>query len=97
VRYAFTTVGMALFVTSVILVAGFLVLTFSAFEINAGMGKLCALTLAVALAADYLMLPPLLMKLEGSHEKDAAVRPVAAVAPAGPGGNSAGQGPGHRA
>ncbi len=97
VRYAFTTVGMALFVTSVILVAGFLVLTFSAFEINAGMGKLCALTLAVALAADYLMLPPLLMKLEEGHEKGAAVRSAVAVAPAGPGGNPGGKGPRHRA
>lgn len=64
VRYAFSTVGMALAVTSLILVAGFLVLTFSAFKLNADMGTMCALTIALALAADYLMLPPLLMKLE---------------------------------
>ena len=64
VRYAFATVGMALAVTSLILVAGFLVLTFSAFKLNADMGTMCALTIALALAADYLLLPPLLMKLE---------------------------------
>lgn len=64
VRYAFSTVGMALAVTSLILVAGFLVLTFSTFKLNADMGTMCALTIALALAADYLMLPPLLMKLE---------------------------------
>ncbi len=64
VRYAFSTVGMALAVTSLILVAGFLVLTFSTFKLNADMGMMCALTIALALVADYLLLPPLLMKLE---------------------------------
>jgi hypothetical protein len=64
VRYAFATVGMAMAVTSVILVAGFMVLTFSSFKLNAEMGMMCALTIALALAADYLLLPPLLMKLE---------------------------------
>lgn len=64
VRYAFSTVGMALFVTSLILVAGFFILTFSAFKLNATMGMMCALTIALALVADYLLLPPLLMKLE---------------------------------
>lgn len=64
VRYAFSTVGMALLVTSLILVAGFFILTFSAFWLNASMGMMCALTIALALIADYLLLPPLLMKLE---------------------------------
>ncbi len=64
VRYAFATVGMALAVTSLILVAGFLVLALSAFKLNAEMGIMCALTIALALVADYLLLPPLLMKLE---------------------------------
>ncbi len=64
VRYAFATVGTALFVTSVVLVLGFLVLTLSAFKINSGMGLLTAITIALALAADFLFLPPLLMKIE---------------------------------
>lgn len=68
VHYAFSTVGMALFVTSLVLVAGFFILTFSAFKLNAEMGIMCALTIALALIADYLLLPPLLMKLEETRK-----------------------------
>ena len=64
VRYAFSTVGMALWVTSIALVAGFLVLSLSAFELNSGMGLLTAMTITLALIADFLLLPPLLMKFE---------------------------------
>lgn len=64
VRYAFANVGLALWTTSVVLVAGFLVLAQSLFELNAGMGLLTAITIALALLADFLLLPPLLMKLE---------------------------------
>lgn len=67
VRYAFATVGTAMWVTSLILIAGFGVLTFSSFELNAGMGQLAAITIAFALLADYLLLPPLLMKLRGKN------------------------------
>ncbi len=64
VRYAFSTVGSALVVTSFILVAGFLVLTLSPFGLNAGMGLLTAIVLLVALGADLLFLPPLLMEID---------------------------------
>ncbi len=64
VRYAFSTVGMALWITSLVLIAGFGILSFSAFELNSGMGLLTAITIALALVADFLFLPPLLMKLE---------------------------------
>lgn len=64
VRYAFSTVGTALWVTSAVLICGFFVLTFSDFRLNSGMGLLTALTIAFALIADFLLLPPLLMKLE---------------------------------
>lgn len=64
VRYAFSTVGMAVWVTSLILVAGFLVLTLSSFELNSGMGLLAAITIAFAAFAEYLLLAPLLIKLE---------------------------------
>ena len=64
VRYAFSTVGMAMWVTSMVLVAGFLVLTLSPFRMNADMGLLTAVTIAFALAADFLFLPPLLMKVD---------------------------------
>ncbi|MFT5112582.1 MAG: putative RND superfamily exporter protein [Parasphingorhabdus sp.] len=64
VRYAFSTVGTALWVTSVVLIVGFLLLTLSAFKINASMGLMTAITIAFALIVDFFFLPPLLMKLE---------------------------------
>ena len=70
VRYAFRTVGRALLVTSVVLIAGFLVLSTSNFALNANMGLLTAIVIALALIADFLLLPPLLIKLEGEdHER----------------------------
>ena len=64
VRYAFTHVGRALITTSIVLVAGFMVLAQSHFELNSGMGLLTAIVIAFALVADFFFLPPLLMKLE---------------------------------
>ena len=64
VRYAFKHVGRALITTSVVLVAGFLVLAQSHFELNAGMGMLTSIIIVLALMADFFFLPPLLMKLE---------------------------------
>ncbi|NIM50871.1 MAG: MMPL family transporter [Gemmatimonadales bacterium] len=69
IRYAFASVGKAIAVTSAVLVAGFAVLSLSAFDVNAGMGKLSAVTIAFALLADFLLLPPLLIKL-GERERD---------------------------
>ncbi len=66
VRYAFSTVGTALWVTSLVLIVGFGILTFSHFQLNAGMGLLTAITLALALAADFLFLPPLLIAFGGN-------------------------------
>lgn len=65
VRYAFKTVGRALIVTSLILVAGFTILSFSSFAMNSSMARLTSIVIAVAVIADFLFLPPLLMKLEG--------------------------------
>ena len=65
VRYAFTTVGRALLITSIVLVVGFLILSTSSFELNAGMGLLTAIVIAFALLADFLFLPTILMKIEG--------------------------------
>jgi predicted RND superfamily exporter protein len=68
VRYAFSKVGTALWVTTLTLVCGFLVLSTSAFELNKGMGQLTALVIALALMVDLTFLPALLMKF--SSEKD---------------------------
>jgi len=69
VRYAFHNVGTALWVTSFILAAGFSVLVFSGFTLNSEMGLLTAITIAFALAADFLFLPPLLMVMERGPKK----------------------------
>ena len=70
VRYAFNTVGRALVVTSVVLVVGFLILALSTFKLNAGMGLLSAIVISFALAADFLLLPVLLMKFDGEKDED---------------------------
>ena len=64
VRVAFRTVGAALLTTSLVLVAGFVVISLSSFELNSDMGRLTALVIALALVADFLLLPPLLMKID---------------------------------
>ncbi|MDA0238947.1 MAG: MMPL family transporter [Proteobacteria bacterium] len=64
VRYAFQTVGTALWVTTLILVAGFAILSFSAFDLNKSLGILTAITLVCALAADFLLLPAILMFID---------------------------------
>ncbi|NQW01162.1 MAG: MMPL family transporter [Rhodospirillales bacterium] len=61
IRYAFSTVGTALWVTSAILIAGFAILSLSAFRINQELGLLTAITLVCALFADFLLLPALLL------------------------------------
>ncbi len=64
VRYAFSTVGVALWVTSLVLVCGFIVLAQSSFQMNSSMGLMTAITIAVALWMDFLFLPPILMALD---------------------------------
>ncbi len=64
IRYAFNTVGKALWVTTVALVAGFLVLSISGYNMNAHMGLMSALTITIALAFDFLLLPVLILKAE---------------------------------
>ncbi len=61
IKYAFANVGSALVVTTIALVCGFSVLMLSTFNLNAMAGALTALTIAIALIFDFLMLPILLM------------------------------------
>ncbi|TOP77837.1 RND transporter [Vibrio parahaemolyticus] len=61
VRYAFHTVGRALWITTLVLVAGFSVLAMSSFRLNADMGQLSAIVIFIALVVDFLFLPTLLM------------------------------------
>ncbi|MFT7459761.1 MAG: putative RND superfamily exporter protein [Planctomycetota bacterium] len=69
VVYAFRTVGRALLITSLILAAGFLVISTSSFALNSDMGLLTAVIITLALLADFFFLPPLLIKLEGKYNE----------------------------
>jgi predicted RND superfamily exporter protein len=61
IRYAFRNVGLAIAVNTIILVVGFMVLTTSAFKLNADMGLLTAMAIVFALILDFLLLPALLL------------------------------------
>ena len=67
VRYAFRVVGKALVVTTITLVIGFSALATSNFSFNSDMGLLTAVIITIALVQVFLLLPPLLLKIE---EKD---------------------------
>jgi predicted RND superfamily exporter protein len=68
VRYTFNTVGTAMWVTTVALTAGFLILSLSGYKMNADMGLMTALIITLALALDFLLLPVLLMKVDATSD-----------------------------
>ncbi len=70
VRYSFASVGRALWITTMVLIAGFGVMATSSFKVNAEMGLLTAVTIFIALVIDFLFLPPLLMLLKSRKEKE---------------------------
>ena len=72
IEYAFTHVGSALVVTTVVLVMGFALLSFSSFNLNSMMGKLTAMTIAIALIFDFLILPPILMLIDKDKQENIA-------------------------
>jgi|TARA_R110002126_G_scaffold3263_2_gene18608 predicted RND superfamily exporter protein len=59
--YAFKTVGAALVVTTIVLTAGFLVMSTSSFMVNEQLGLMTAATMIVALIIDFTLLPSLLL------------------------------------
>ncbi|PTQ76077.1 hypothetical protein C8R26_1237 [Nitrosomonas oligotropha] len=65
VEYAFSQIGNALWVTSFILILGFAIFAISSFKINQEMGMLTTLIFAVGLLADFVLLPPILLFIEG--------------------------------
>jgi predicted RND superfamily exporter protein len=75
-RYAIVEVGEASMIMSVVLMAGFGLLAFSTFQINSTMGLMSALTILIGLVMEGLMLPPLLMLIEGRDYKVANVNLV---------------------
>ncbi|MEM9841823.1 MAG: MMPL family transporter [Pseudomonadota bacterium] len=61
VRYAFRTAGAAIFVTTIILAAGFAVLVTSSFKLNADLGLLTALAVVFAMLINLLLLPSMFL------------------------------------
>jgi len=64
VRSVFRTVGHALWVTTAVLAAAFLVFASSGFEVSWALGLMVTTTILFALAGDFLFLPTLLMALD---------------------------------
>ena len=71
VHYAFDTAGRALFTTTVVLVAGFLIFVFSPFVPTAQVGVLTAMIIGFALIADLSLLPALLTATDRRSEEAA--------------------------
>lgn len=67
--YAFSTVGVALIATTVVLVANFVVMGTSHFYPNSSMGSLAAIALALALLADIFFFVPLLLMLDQRRQR----------------------------
>lgn len=72
IREAYASVGVALWITSCALVAGFAVLGSSTFKLTADLGQLAGLVVVLALVADFLLLPALLLWLDRDPPKDRA-------------------------
>ena len=68
IRYALAEVGDAIVFTSIIVGAGFALIAFSTFQVNAQLGLLTAITVAVAMVFDFLVLPAIL--LAGRRKSD---------------------------
>jgi hypothetical protein len=80
VRYTFATVGKATLTISLTLLAGFFVLSLSSFQFNSTLGYLSAVIIAVGGVTEFLLMPPMLLKLEEKEHEDSLV--AAAAEPA---------------
>ena len=74
VQSAFRSVGKALVTTTIVFGLGFLVFGASGMTTNQALGMLVGMTVVIALLADFLFLPPLLMALDGTRETTAQIR-----------------------
>ncbi len=74
VQSTFLSVGQALTVTTLIFALGFMAFGASSLESNQALGLLMVITVVVALVADFLLLPPLLMVLDTVRESRAQIR-----------------------
>jgi len=71
IEYAFSNVGMALVITTIVLALGFGVLGTSSFNLNSMAGNLTAITIVIALIFDFFILPPILMLFDKNERVEA--------------------------
>lgn len=69
VRYTFETVGSAIVVTTMILIAGFTIMGTSPFAPNSSMAQVTAFAIAGAMLADFFLLPTLLIWFANRRSK----------------------------
>ncbi len=69
VVYAFETVGKALVTTTIVLVAGFAVLSTSSFALNSYMARITVIIILSALIIDFILLPSLLILTSRKESK----------------------------
>lgn len=67
-RFSCLHVGKAIIATTLILVAGFAVVSQSVFQINAQLGALTIMTISTPLLLDFFFLPALIMSLDRDTE-----------------------------
>lgn len=68
VVYAFETVGKALVTTTIVLLAGFAVLSTSSFALNSYMARITVIIITAALIIDFILLPSLLILISKKNE-----------------------------
>ncbi len=71
VVYAFDTVGRALVTTTIVLIAGFAVLSTSPFALNSYMARITVIIITGALVIDFILLPSLLILVTKDDKKEA--------------------------
>ena len=74
-RYAFKTVGIALVATTLVISANFGMMSFSHYYPNASMGLLTAITVAVALAVNFLFFVPVLLFIDNRRPPGPVEKP----------------------
>ena len=80
IRYAFSSVGRAMVITTLVLCVGFSLLALSSFRLNADMGMATALIIFTALVVDFLFLPAFLLLVD---KRGASVSDAPHCSPAG--------------
>lgn len=75
IRHTYSTAGLSVLFTALVLIIGFCALTLSNFDLNADLGVMSALTIGIAALVDLLLLPPLLFAMDGRRQR-AAPRPL---------------------